>query len=98
MGWPSMSCALTPMVRAIGSTTPPAGNGTMMRTGLDGNSCAAPVDASAASSSATQTFIATSLEEADDLPVHEIDLVRSRRLGKARHGHDIPADEDDEFR
>ena len=40
-GWAQRSCSFWPTARAIRSVGPPVGNGTTMRTGLDGNVCAA---------------------------------------------------------
>src|SRR5258706_6858385 len=39
-GWPRPAASFSFSVRAIRSTMPPAGNGTMMRSGLEGNVCA----------------------------------------------------------
>src|SRR5436305_327029 len=57
-GWPHFSDSFSPRMRGIRSALPPAGNGTMMRTGLDGHCCAAAARLSAPANTRAQKGIA----------------------------------------
>src|SRR5262245_51048256 len=54
-GWPHFAASFSPKMRGMMSAVPPAGNGTMMRTGREGYPCA-PAPAQATSIPTLQTI------------------------------------------
>src|SRR5438477_437547 len=87
-GWPHFSASFSATMRGIRSALPPAGNGTMMRTGFAGHSCAWTMKAAPSSAANRSARIPPSLKraQANHIPdVLALDAVLERLRVETRH-------------